>query len=214
MLGICHAELYWADPAERNEPTLQEAVSHLNHALTADAHATPTVEWADTLQYLGRCEREVPGWRGDSSGAGTAERTMRAALRELARCVMSAETTDQALDAATAANEIVARTVSWCVADGRPRAAIDIAKAGRGLVLASVVLSGRVEEVLRGAGNPAAADAWRAGTETGRATALNALWDTPSGEQLLNTPIRSRDLRRYERDAVRRHRVPGAADRS
>lgn len=189
MLGICHAELYWADPAERNEPTLQEAVSHLNHALTADAHATPTVEWADTLQYLGRCEREVPRWRGDSSGAGTAERTMRAALRELARCVMSAETTDQALDAATAANEIVARTVSWCVADGRPRAAIDIAEAGRGLVLASVVLSGRVEEVLRGAGNPAAADAWRAGTETGRATALNALWDTPSGEQLLNTPI-------------------------
>ncbi len=188
-LGICHAELYWADPAERTEQTLQEAVAHLNHALTASAHTTPTVEWADMLQYLGRCEREVSRLRDDASGPPTAERTIRAALRELARCVMTAKTSDEALDAAAAANEIVARGVSWCVADDRHRAAIDIAEAGRGLVLASVVLSGRVEEVLRDAGNPAAADAWRAGSEAGRATALNALWDTPSGEQLLNTPI-------------------------
>jgi hypothetical protein len=166
-----------ADPAERTEQTLQEAVSHLNHALTASAHATltasahatPTVEWADTLQYLARCQREVPGSHDDASGPGTAERTMRAALRELARCVMTAETTDEALDVAAAANEIVARTISWCLVDDRHRAAIDIAEAGRGLVLASVVLSGRVEEVLRGSGNPAAADAWRTGGEAGPA---------------------------------------------
>ena len=188
-LGICHAELYWADPAERTEQTMQEAVAHLNHALTASAHATPTVEWADTLQYLARCLREVPGPWTDTSGPGPAERTMRAALRELTRCVMTAETTEEALDVAAAANEIVARTIGWCLADDRHRAAIDIAEAGRGLVLASVVLSGRVGEVLRGSGNPAAADAWRAGDEAGRAIALNALWDTPSGEQLLNTPI-------------------------
>jgi CHAT domain-containing protein len=188
-VGICHTELYWADPAERTEQTLQEAVSHLNHALTATAHATPTVEWADMLQYLARCQREIPRAQDDASGPGPAERTMRAALRELARCVMTAETTDEALTVAAAANEIVARTISWCVADGRHRAAIDIAEAGRGLVLASVVLSGRVEEVLRGSGNPAAADAWRSGDEAARATALNALWATPAGERLLNSPI-------------------------
>ena len=188
-LGICHAELYWADPDERTEQTLQEAVSHLNLALNASVHATPGVEWAETLQYLARCEREVPGSRNDVGGPGTAERTMRAALRELARCVMTAETIDEALNVATAANEIVARTVSWCVADGRHRAAIDIAKAGRGLVLASVVLSGRVEEVLRSSGNLAAADSWRSGGEADRATALNALWETPVGERLLTTPI-------------------------
>jgi len=188
-LGICHAELYWADPAGRSEETLREAVSHLNHALAASAHATPTVEWADTLRYLGRCQREVRVPDEAASGPGTAERTMRAALRELTRCVMTAETTDEALDVAAAANEIVARTISWCLADDRHEAAIDIAEAGRGLVLASVVLSGRVEAVLRGSGNPAAADAWRTGGEVGRATALNALWATPSGEKLLTTPI-------------------------
>jgi hypothetical protein len=149
----------------------------------------PSVEWADTLQYLGRCLREAPGPWAAASGPAPAERTMRAALRELTRCVMTAETTEEALDVAAAANEIVARTIGWCLADERHRAAIDIAEAGRGLVLASVVLSGRVEEVLRGAGNPAAAQAWRNGGESGRAAALNALWDTPSGEQLLTTPI-------------------------
>jgi len=188
-LGVCHAELYWADPDARIEQTLQEAVSHLNLALTASVHGTPAVEWADTLQYLARCEREIPRPQDDASGPGRAERTMRAALRELARCVMTAETTDKALNVAAAANEIVARTISWCVADNRHQAAIDIAEAGRGLVLASVVLSGRVEEVLRGSGNPAAADAWRGGDEAARAAALNALWATPTGEQLLNAPI-------------------------
>ena len=90
---------------------------------------------------------------------------------------------------AAGANEIVARAIGWCLADGRPEAAVDIAEAGRGLVLASVVLSGRVEEVLRGAGQHEAADAWRAGSQAGRATALNALWETTSGDSLLSTPI-------------------------
>ena len=189
MLGVCHAELYWADPAERTEGVLREAVAHLNTALMADEHATPTVEWADLLDLLARCLREVPQQQGDAGPPGTAERTVRAALRELARCVMIAEGTDQALEVAAGANEIVARAIGWCLADGRPEAAVDIAEAGRGLVLASVVLSGRVEEVLRGAGQHEAADAWRAGSHAGRATALNALWETTSGGSLMSTPI-------------------------
>ena len=189
MLGMCHAELYWADPAEHTEEVLREAVAHLNTALMADEHASPTVEWAGLLDLLARCLREVSQRQGEADPSSTAERTVRAALRELARCVMIAEGTDQALDVAAGANQIVARAIGWCLADGRPEAAVDIAEAGRGLVLASVVLSGRVEEVLRGAGQHEAADAWHAGSQAGRATALNALWETTSGDSLLSTPI-------------------------
>ena len=45
-------------------------------------------------------------------------------------------------------------------------------------MLAGVVLTGRVEEVLRGAGRPDVADAWHQGSAAGRAAALDALWDT------------------------------------
>ena len=102
---------------------------------------------------------------------------------------MIAEGTDQALEVAAGANEIVARAIGWCLADNRHRAAVDIAEAGRGLVLASVVLSGRVEAILRGAGHHDAADAWHAGSETGRTAALNVLRDTTVGDALLSTPI-------------------------
>ena len=190
MLGICHAELYWADPAERTEETLREAVAHLNTALTGRRArvADRRVGRHCSTCWRAACARS-PGGRASAEPPGTAERTVRAALRELARCVMIAEGTDQALEVAARANEIVARAIGWCLADGRPEAAVDIAEAGRGLVLASVVLSGRVEEVLRGAGQHEAADAWRAGGQAGRATALNALWETTSGDSLLSTPI-------------------------
>jgi hypothetical protein len=63
-----------------------------------------------------------------------------------------------------------------------------MAEAGRGLVLASVVLAGRVDEVLRGAGRHAAAGAWRRGDEAGRAEALNALQDADRSGRLLAAP--------------------------
>ena len=189
MLGICHAELYWSGAAARTDETLREAVVHLNRALTAADHALPTVEWADTLDVLARCLRAATQRDGGSQPPGSAERTARAALRELARCVLVAADTSQALDVAARANELVIRAAGWALADNRPRAAVDIAEAGRGLVLASVVLSGRVEEVLRGAGRAAVADAWRAGGEPGRVAALDALRETTAGDSLLATPI-------------------------
>ena len=66
MLGICHAELYWADPAEHTDEVLREAVAHLNTALMADEHASPTVEWADLLDVLARCLREVSRRQGEA----------------------------------------------------------------------------------------------------------------------------------------------------
>ncbi len=122
------------------------------------------------------------------SRAVTAERTVRAALGELARFVMVAEDTDQALEVAARANEIVVQAIGWALADGRPRAAVDLAEAGRGLILASVTLSGRVETVPAERWQPDAADAWRTGGRAARATALGALWESTAGNSLLSTP--------------------------
>ena len=126
-----------------------------------------------------------------SDGRHQAERSVRASLRELARCVLVAGDLEEALHTAERANEIVTRAVGWCLEDDRPGAAVGIAEAGRSLVLASVVLSGQVEEVLRGAGEQAAADAWRRGDASGRLTGLDALWKTRFGDSLLGTPGRS-----------------------
>ena len=192
-LGLCAAELYWSHPAAQTLETLQDAVVHLNRALASGDHALPTTGRADLLDVLARCWHRAalrPDLQEEQrvSARTEAERAARAAVRELARCVLLAEDTGQALRVAAQANEIVARSVGWCLADGRDRAAVEMAEAGRGLVLAGVVLAGRVEEVLRGAGRPDVAEAWRQGGEAGRAEALNALWDTSASTTLLAAP--------------------------
>ena len=188
MLGICHAELCGHGPAVETDQSLREAVIHLNRALLTDDHELPKVEWADTLDVLAQCLREASQRHDDPQMATEAERVARAALREFADCVLVADDTSQAIDVAARANQIVARVIGWCLADGQYRTAVDIAETGRGLVLASVVLSGRVEEVLRGAGRDDAADAWWGGSGTGRAAALNALRETMADHTLLSTP--------------------------
>lgn len=185
-LGLCQAELYWA--GTREDEVLREAVVHLNRALLSDAHALPRIERADLLGIIARCYREAGSRSGDPRISKAADRTMLAALREHARCVMLAESTDQALGIAARASVTVARAIGWCLDDGRHREAIDVAETGRGLVLASVVAAGRVEETLRNGGLDDAADAWRGGTETGRAEALNALRDTADGHRLMTPP--------------------------
>jgi hypothetical protein len=187
LLGICHAELYWSGPGQATDQALREAAVHLNRSLMAGEHALPAVEWAEMLEVLARCLREASR-RDGTPASPTAERVVRAALRELADCVMIAEAAP-AVDVAARANETMALAIGWCLADDRPRAAVDIAETGRGLVLASVVLSGRAEEILRGAGRLDAADAWRGASESGRAAALSALRETTAGQALLSTPI-------------------------
>ena len=187
LLGICHAELHWAGPADATGQALREAVVHLNGSLMAGEHALPAVEWAETLDVLARCLREAS--RGHEAPAPlTPERVARAALRELADCVMIADAA-QAVETAARANEITARAIGWCLEDDRARAAVDVAETGRALVLASAALSGRAEEILRGAGRADDSDAWRSASETGRATALAALRETTAGRVLLSTPI-------------------------
>ncbi len=117
-----------------------------------------------------------------------AERATLAALRELARCVLITDT-GRAVAIAARANEVAARAVGWCLADGRERAAVGIAESGRALVLAAVTQAGRVEELLRGAGEHAAARAWADGaTEAERANALDTLLRTDGGSTLLAAP--------------------------
>lgn len=191
-IGCCAAELYWADPAARDMATLREAVVHLNRALMSGDNALPTTGRADLLSILARCRHEV-ALRHDQQeervrARAEADRAARAAVRELARCVLLTVDTGQALEVAALASEIVQRSVGWSLTDGNDRAAVEMAEAGRGLVLASVVLVGRVGEVLRGAGQHDVADAWQQGSEAGRTAALRALRDTGVSARLLAAP--------------------------
>lgn len=185
-IGMCQAELYWSDT--REDQVLHEAVIHLNRALISDDHALPTMERADLLAVLASCYREAGTRHGDLRMTKAAGRTMLAALREHARCVMISRNTSQALALAAQASESVTQAIGWYLDDGLHQQAIDAAETGRGLVLASVVVAGRVGETLRDAGLSEAADGWQAGTETGRVSALNALRDTSEGHRLLTAP--------------------------
>jgi hypothetical protein len=185
-LGRCLAGL-WVSGGQ-DPSVLTDAIAHLDSSLAGSAHSLPTVERAAVVELLARCHRESADRGLRVQGRQDAERAVRAALRELARCVLVADGTEQALEVAARANAIVARAVGWCLADKRPSAAAEIAEAGRSLVLASVVLSGRIESVLRGAGEDVAADAWRGGGGQGKVDALEALWGTRFGGTLLSTP--------------------------
>ena len=188
VLGLRLAELYWADPAAGTEAVLRDAATHLNRALVTGEFTLPTTERARLLDLLARCYYESGRRSDDASMRHRAERAARAAIRELAGCVLIAPGTKEALEVASVASQIAARATGWCLADGRHRVAVDLAEAGRGLLLASVVMAGRAQQMLRAVGDGAAADAWRNGTEADRATALDALWDTPGGARLLMRP--------------------------
>jgi hypothetical protein len=158
--GSCLAELYWLgeaapptvpdsaaagpgsarpaqEPAVGTAGTLADAIDHLERVLAGSEHAVPTVPRADLLDVLARCYRESARRRLRDDARHDADRTARAALREIARCVLLADSSEQALEIAARANEIVARVVGWCLADDRPKAAVEVAETGRSLVLAS-----------------------------------------------------------------------------
>jgi hypothetical protein len=131
-LGWCAAELYWADPAERTAETLREAVVHLNRALASSQHEPPTTARADLLDVLARCQHEVALHHSAADRErfqAEAKHSARAAVRELARCVLLTEDATQALEVAAHANEIVARAVGWCLTDGEDRAAVEMGAA-------------------------------------------------------------------------------------
>ena len=171
---------------------LREAIVHLNRAATAGTRQLPTAERADLLDVLACCRREVARQHEIEAervlARTEADRAVRAAIRELAGCALLCEETAQALKVATRANDLVARSIGWCLSDGNARAAVEIAEAGRGLVLAGVILTGHLEEVLRGAGEDNLADAWRQGSREGRIAALDAMWKPDVSARWLAPP--------------------------
>jgi hypothetical protein len=193
-LGACLARLHWLgepDPAVGPPglaTLLAGAIHYLELALADSEHSAPTPRRAGLLDLLARCYRESARTGQRRDGKHQAEQAVYAALRELARCVLTAPDTDKGIRIAARSSEIVARTVGWCLDDERPAAAIAIAEAGRGLVLASTVLAGRVTDVLRAAGEHDAAGAWGRGDQEGRLAGLNAVWRTQIGGSLLRTP--------------------------
>ena len=182
------AELYLTDPATGDE-VLGDAIEHLIQTLATGDFALPTRERADLLDLLARCYQESGRRDNHAWARHRAERAARAALRELAGFVLVTQNQQDALAVTPQAGEIAIRATAWCLADGRHRAAADVAELGRSLLLAAAVTTGRTEELLRGAGLAAAADVWRDGTdEEARAAALEALWDIPGGPGLLAVP--------------------------
>jgi hypothetical protein len=182
------AELYLADPAAGSE-VLRDAVEHLVLTLATGDFALPTTERADLLDLLARCYHESGRRDNDAWARHRGERAARAALRELAGVVLVTQNHQEALAVTAQAGEIAIRATTWCLADKRFRAAVDVAELGRSLLLAAAVTAGRTEELLRGAGLAAAAGVWRDGTDdAARAAALEALWDIPGGPGLLAVP--------------------------
>jgi hypothetical protein len=193
LLGRCLARLPGTSPEAGTRPVLDDAIGHLSLALVTGEYTRPTTGRADLLDLLARCYREAGRLGDDAVARHRAERAALAAMRELATCVLIADSGQPALEVAVRANKIAARTVGWCLADGRAQAAVAIAESGRALVLASVTQAGRVEELLRGAGEHAAADAWAKGAEEGgftadRAAALDTLLNASGGASLLAPP--------------------------
>jgi len=157
-LALVLAELHWTGATSGNARHLAETVRTLEEVSSVGDRRGPTVRHAELLDVLARCYHEQA--RLGHQPTGSPVRTVRAALRELGRSVLLARTSDEALDLASLAGDIVHRTVSWCLADGDPRRAVEIAEAGRALVLASAVLGGRVADLLRELNRPDLAESW------------------------------------------------------
>jgi hypothetical protein len=183
------ADLYWADPGGTGDQVLRDAIAHLIQSLASSGCTLPSTERADLLDLLARCYHELGRRNDDARTRHQAERAARAALRELAGYVLITQNQRDALAVAPRAGQIAARATAWCLADGRHRAAADLAESGRALLLASVVMTGRAEELLRAAGHEKAADAWLNGAdEADLAIALDTLWDAEGGPGLLAVP--------------------------
>lgn len=160
---------------------LAEAVRQLVRATTERADPLPTVEQVDLLDLLARCHHA----RGE---AGPASDVARAALREVLGAVLLAETAEQALVCADRAHQISLRALWWCLQRDDLGQALAMAEAGRALVLASVVLAGRVQEQLMALGREDLAAAWTGDDAAKRAAALAELTATYPGLSTVAAP--------------------------
>lgn len=205
-LGLVMAELHWAgrsDPAAAGDldrewtaraagdaraVTLLSAVRNLDSSLSSHGHQHPAPERATLLDVQARCFHELAGLELVAGAADEAERAARAALTELGRCVAVTDRNGDAMRVAARANAVLGRTVEWCLAAGRWKAAVTVAEEGRGLVLASVVLAGRVSSLLAATGRQDLLPGWQAGTAEGRAAGLAAVSATFEGQFALLPP--------------------------
>jgi CHAT domain-containing protein len=213
-LGFCLAAIAGIDPDSATQPVVEDgeqavrlasAVRHLEQATAVRAEPLPTEARARRLATLAACYRAqaslVAAW--DAAGAepdtgadddqpGPREQASDiavAALRELFGATLLGSTAERAAVPAAAAYRIALPAVHWSIAHDDPESAVSMAEAGRGLVLGSVVLSGRVEEFLADQLDRAdLAEGWRSGDAERRLAALSELTDSLSGFSLTTTP--------------------------
>jgi hypothetical protein len=167
---------------------LSAAVRHLEQVTANPTDPFPSADRAGLLDLLACCHRVRADGLPEGERAAARERALdlvRAALREWLGAVLLAEQTDTALVIAAQANAVVARSISWCLADDRPDLAVTIAENGRSLVLSSVVIPGRVGRFLEDAGHPELAVAWSSPAPEGKLAGLGKLTSSNAGLALI-----------------------------
>ena len=169
LLGVAGMALHQrtGDPAD-----LQTAIGWLEEA-RAELAGTPNhPQLAYCLISLARAYHA----RQD---AGRALQTGLDALRARARDLLLQSGTKRSLRFARLAADEAAEVASWCLAEGKPEAAVEALELGRGLILHSATTVAALPELLTAIDRPDLAAAWRESAAADHETP----WDTASPGQ-------------------------------
>jgi hypothetical protein len=169
LLGAAGVALHQrtGDPAD-----LQTAIGWLEKARAELAETPAHPQFAYCLINLARAYHA----RRD---AGLALETGLAALRARARDLLLQSGTERSLRFARVAADEAAEVASWCLAEGKPEAAVEALELGRGLILHSATTVAALPELLTAIDRPDLAAAWRESAAADHETP----WDTASPGQ-------------------------------
>jgi hypothetical protein len=145
-LGLCQARsAWWTEPFDPK--ALRSALTDLNGALAADRDELPSLERVRLLDIRARCQRRLTGSEAASIFGSGAVASVRAALRELARCVIALDSLSERVSVAAMASPIVRRAAAWAIEDGDLDEVVAVVENGRTLSLAAVMLSRQMTEL-------------------------------------------------------------------
>lgn len=187
-LALCRARsAWWTEPFDPN--ALRSALTDLNGALAADRDELPSLERVRLLDIRARCQRRLTGSEAASIFGSGAVASARAALRELARCVIALDSLSERVSVAAMASPIVRRAAAWAIEDGELDEVVAVVENGRTLSLAAVMLSRQMTELAGprdGAARATAADDARPASVS--QTLLADVSSSMDGQALLLAP--------------------------
>ena len=172
--GNASAVLYLLSKGLRAKYDLTGDRADLSHAITRleDAHREIRQRPMGTLPTVIAYELAKAYWaRGDPNlgDRSRAAESGQRALRDYAKDVLLQSSADRAFAAALSAADKASVVARWCLAAGRPEAAVEALELGRGMVLHTATAETTVPALLREAGHPELAAEWEAADGTGPA---------------------------------------------